>query len=288
MRRDALLVALLEMALERLGPEAAESMSHDVGVEYGRTLAGTVGAGDSSPSLKAAMESIAGHLDRARLRRPRRRARPRTVRRLGQLPLRHRRPASPGAVRRRPRTHLGHARRPRRRAPQRDLDVTRPWRRRLSRYRLTILSRDAVARTSAGRARRDRQRVDGHVHRVMEIPEGVLDRHRTCTSSSPLGADAGTHCCVQCTHHLQLTLTRQRRRRERRTALEAVGALSSSLVESKYACTSDVARRVRRREDLVDGDRRSAGRCSSVTITLDAKRSARLGPDRSGVRADGT
>jgi len=62
MRRDALLVALLEMALERLGPEAAESMSHDVGVEYGRTLAGTVGAGDSSPSLKAAMESIAGIL----------------------------------------------------------------------------------------------------------------------------------------------------------------------------------------------------------------------------------
>ena len=62
MRRDALLVALLEMALERLGPEAAESMSHDVGLEYGRTLAGTVGAGDSSPSLKAAMESIAGIL----------------------------------------------------------------------------------------------------------------------------------------------------------------------------------------------------------------------------------
>ena len=43
MRRDALLVALLEMALERLGPEAAESMSHDVGVEYGRTLAGDRG-----------------------------------------------------------------------------------------------------------------------------------------------------------------------------------------------------------------------------------------------------
>jgi predicted ArsR family transcriptional regulator len=62
MRRDALLVALLEMALERLGPEAAESMSHDVGVEYGRTLAGTVGSGDSSPSLKTAMESIAGIL----------------------------------------------------------------------------------------------------------------------------------------------------------------------------------------------------------------------------------
>ena len=62
MRRDALLVALLEMALERLGPEAAESMSHDVGVEYGRTLAGTVGSGEPNPTLKAAMESIAGIL----------------------------------------------------------------------------------------------------------------------------------------------------------------------------------------------------------------------------------
>jgi predicted ArsR family transcriptional regulator len=62
MRRDALLVALLEMALERLGPEAAESMSHDVGVEYGRTLAATVGSGEPNLSLKAAMESIAGIL----------------------------------------------------------------------------------------------------------------------------------------------------------------------------------------------------------------------------------
>ena len=42
MRRDALLVALLEMALERLGPDAAEAMAHDVGVEYGRTLGAAV------------------------------------------------------------------------------------------------------------------------------------------------------------------------------------------------------------------------------------------------------
>jgi predicted ArsR family transcriptional regulator len=62
MQRDALLVALLEMALERLGPEAAQSMSHDVGVEYGRTLAGSVGSGETAPNLKAAMESIAGIL----------------------------------------------------------------------------------------------------------------------------------------------------------------------------------------------------------------------------------
>jgi predicted ArsR family transcriptional regulator len=62
MRRDALLVALLEMALERLGPEASEAMAHDVGIEYGRTLAGTVGTNEPNPTLKAAMESIAGIL----------------------------------------------------------------------------------------------------------------------------------------------------------------------------------------------------------------------------------
>ena len=57
-----LLVALLEMALERLGPEAAECMSHDVGVEYGRNLAATVGSGEPALSLKAAIQSIAGIL----------------------------------------------------------------------------------------------------------------------------------------------------------------------------------------------------------------------------------
>jgi len=59
-RRDALLVALLEMALERLGPEAAESMSHDVGVEYGRTLAGPWDRVIRARVSKPAMESIAG------------------------------------------------------------------------------------------------------------------------------------------------------------------------------------------------------------------------------------
>lgn len=62
MRRDALLVALLEMALERLGPEASEAMAHDVGVEYGKTLAASVGPSDSSRTLKTAMSSIAGIL----------------------------------------------------------------------------------------------------------------------------------------------------------------------------------------------------------------------------------
>ena len=62
MRRDALLVALLEMALERLGPDAAETMAHDVGVEYGRTLGAGVLRTDSARSVKEAMASIAGLL----------------------------------------------------------------------------------------------------------------------------------------------------------------------------------------------------------------------------------
>lgn len=62
MRRDALLVALLEMALERLGPEASETMAHDVGVEYGRTLGAAVLPQETTRSVKDAMVSIAGLL----------------------------------------------------------------------------------------------------------------------------------------------------------------------------------------------------------------------------------
>lgn len=62
MRRDALLVALLEMALERLGPDASEAMAHDVGVEYGRSLGAAVTPTDSTRSVKTAMTSIAGLL----------------------------------------------------------------------------------------------------------------------------------------------------------------------------------------------------------------------------------
>lgn len=61
-RRDALLVALLETALERLGPEAAERLAHDVGEDYGRTLGNSVNPADSSRTLKEAMTSIAGLL----------------------------------------------------------------------------------------------------------------------------------------------------------------------------------------------------------------------------------
>lgn len=61
-RRDALLVALLEMALERLGPPAAETLAHDVGLEYGRGLGATANSHGSKVSVKAAMFSIAGLL----------------------------------------------------------------------------------------------------------------------------------------------------------------------------------------------------------------------------------
>jgi predicted ArsR family transcriptional regulator len=61
-RRDALLVALLQMALERLGPDASEALAHDVGIEYGRTLVEAAGASDSTRSVKTAMISIAGLL----------------------------------------------------------------------------------------------------------------------------------------------------------------------------------------------------------------------------------
>ena len=62
MRRDALLVALLEMALERLGPTDAEQMAHDVGVQYGRALGSATAPSDSTMSVKDAMASIAGLL----------------------------------------------------------------------------------------------------------------------------------------------------------------------------------------------------------------------------------
>jgi predicted ArsR family transcriptional regulator len=62
MRRDALLVALLENALERLGPEASEAMAHDVGVEYGRSLGAYSSAHEANRSVKDAMTSIAGLL----------------------------------------------------------------------------------------------------------------------------------------------------------------------------------------------------------------------------------
>jgi predicted ArsR family transcriptional regulator len=62
LRRDALLVALLEMALERLGPDASEKMAHDVGLEYGRVLTEASGQVECTKTVKSAMASIAGLL----------------------------------------------------------------------------------------------------------------------------------------------------------------------------------------------------------------------------------
>ncbi len=62
MRRDALLVALLESALERLGPVESEALAHDVGLDYGRALGAAVAPTDSTRTVKAAMTSIAGLL----------------------------------------------------------------------------------------------------------------------------------------------------------------------------------------------------------------------------------
>lgn len=62
LRRDALLVALLEMALERLGPEAAESLAHDVGLDYGRGVVNDGPVSDAQPTMKAALASVASVL----------------------------------------------------------------------------------------------------------------------------------------------------------------------------------------------------------------------------------
>lgn len=58
-RRDALLVALLERALEMLGPDAAEDMAQDVGERYGRTLAESFTPSDSARSARSAMAAVA-------------------------------------------------------------------------------------------------------------------------------------------------------------------------------------------------------------------------------------
>ena len=58
-RRDDLLVALLQAALDLLGPEAAEQMAERVGEQYGRSLATQMSPGEGQRSLRAAMRTIA-------------------------------------------------------------------------------------------------------------------------------------------------------------------------------------------------------------------------------------
>jgi predicted ArsR family transcriptional regulator len=62
MRRDALLVALLEAALESLGPDAAAVVAREVGLVYGRSVAGSITGPEATRSLKDAMASLAGLL----------------------------------------------------------------------------------------------------------------------------------------------------------------------------------------------------------------------------------
>lgn len=58
-RRDELLVALLERAVELLGPRRAEAMALEVGEAYGRRLATERGGTEAQRSTRAAMTAIA-------------------------------------------------------------------------------------------------------------------------------------------------------------------------------------------------------------------------------------
>ena len=58
-RRDDLLVALLERALDLLGPTKAEQMAAEVGESYGRELASKMGSADTTRTVQSAMAAIA-------------------------------------------------------------------------------------------------------------------------------------------------------------------------------------------------------------------------------------
>ncbi len=60
-RQDDVLVQLLGRALAELGPERAAALAEDVGVEYGRAMAGAMG--DQSPrSFRSALHAVADAL----------------------------------------------------------------------------------------------------------------------------------------------------------------------------------------------------------------------------------
>jgi predicted ArsR family transcriptional regulator len=61
-RHDDLLVALLGRALSLLPPAAAESIAEDVGVEYGRSMARSVGPAEAHRSFQAALAMVADAL----------------------------------------------------------------------------------------------------------------------------------------------------------------------------------------------------------------------------------
>ena len=61
-RHDDVLVALLGKALSLLSPDSAETMAEEVGVEYGRSMARSVGAGEAHRSFRAALTMVADAL----------------------------------------------------------------------------------------------------------------------------------------------------------------------------------------------------------------------------------
>lgn len=59
-RHDDVLVTLLGRALELLGPEQAQQMAEEVGIEYGRTMASSMStAGEPPRSFRTALHSVA-------------------------------------------------------------------------------------------------------------------------------------------------------------------------------------------------------------------------------------
>ncbi len=62
-RHDDVLVTLLGSALELLGPEQAQQMAEEVGIEYGRTMASSMSAAGEPPrSFRTALHSVADAL----------------------------------------------------------------------------------------------------------------------------------------------------------------------------------------------------------------------------------
>ena len=61
-RRDDLLMRLLAEAMQRLGPEEAETMAAHVGEEYGRSLAARMTPTEGQRTIRAAMHVVADTL----------------------------------------------------------------------------------------------------------------------------------------------------------------------------------------------------------------------------------
>jgi len=60
--RDDLILALLGRLLAIVDPAQAEQIAHDVGAEYGRSLASQMAPGEAPKSLRSAMQSVADAL----------------------------------------------------------------------------------------------------------------------------------------------------------------------------------------------------------------------------------